>query len=208
MIESQLMPCGVVSNDVVGAFRSVRREDFVGADRRNIAYVDAAHPLGGGRALMAPLSLGRLLEAATVFPGERALVVAAGTGYSSAVLAAMGLTVVAVESDPVLAAQARTNLARTNLAGITVYENSAGDSHAGEAPYDFILVDGAVDELPQSLVAQLAEGGRVAAIVRGTDGVMRASIGRMAAGVLRFDSIAEAAAPMLPQFQKRETFRF
>lgn len=208
MIESQLMPCGVVTPAVVGAFHTVKRQDFVPAERRNVAYVDGPHPLAPGRALMAPLSLGRMVEAAAPQPGERALVVAAGTGYAAAILAAMGLAVIAVEDDPALAAQARDGLAKAALADVMVVEGSAREGHAAGAPYDLILVDGAVDDLPQSLVAQLAEGGRVVAIVRGRDGVMRASIGRKAGEILRFDMIAEAGAPMLPQFQKRESFRF
>lgn len=204
MIESQLMPCGVVSPLVVTGFHSVPREDYVPAERRNVAYVDAAQPLADGREIMPPLSLGRLLEAAQPQPGERALVVMAGTGYAAAVLAAMAVDVTAVEPDPALAAVARKNLGDS----VTVIEGAAEAGHAAGAPYDLLLVDGAIDVLPPALVAQLADGGRAAAVLRGTDGVLRASIGRKAAGLLYFDPVAEAGAPLLAPFLKREGFRF
>ncbi len=206
MIESQLMPCGVVSPAVATAFRTVAREDFVAADRRGVAYVDSEQPMGEGRMLMAPLSIGRLVEAAGIRPADRVLVVAAGTGYAAALVAAMGATVVALEDNAALAAVARANLARWPNA--SVVEGNLPEGHAALAPYSLILVDGAVDELPQSLIAQLAEGGRVAAIVTGADRVSRAAIGRKAGAILRFDPFAEAGAPPLPQFGKPKGFQF
>jgi protein-L-isoaspartate(D-aspartate) O-methyltransferase len=206
MIDSQLKPCGVVSPRTVAAFYQVAREDFVPPARRGLAYVDAAQPLGGGRELIAPLSLGLLVENAEVQPGERVLVVGAGTGYSAAILAAMGARVTALESDAGLAAAARTALA--GATNIEVVEGPLEAGVPGGAPYDLILIDGAVELLPPDLIAQLAEGGRLVAILVGSDGVSRAARGLKRAGIVPLEPFGEAAAAILPPFRKAPAFRF
>jgi protein-L-isoaspartate(D-aspartate) O-methyltransferase len=206
MIDSQLKPCGVVSPRTVSAFYAIAREDFVPTGRRGLAYVDAAQPLGGGRELMAPLSLGLLVENADVEPGDRVLVVGAGTGYSAAILAAMGARVTALESDAALAAAARTALAG-NM-NVEVVEGPLEAGAPGGAPYDLILIDGAVELLPPDLIAQLAEGGRLVAILVGSDGVSRAARGLKRAGIAPLEPFGEAAGAVLPPFRKAPAFRF
>jgi protein-L-isoaspartate(D-aspartate) O-methyltransferase len=206
MIDSQLKPCGVVSPRTVSAFFAVAREDFVPAPRRGVAYVDAPHPLGAGRELMAPLSLGLLVEQAGVQPGERALVVGAGTGYSAAILAELGASVTAVESEPALAEAARALLA--GRANVQLVEGPLEAGAPADAPYTLILVDGAVELLPPELIAQLAEGGRLMAIHHGSDGVSRAAKGLKHAGIVPLEPFGEAAAALLPPFRKSPAFRF
>lgn len=208
MIESQLMPCGIVDTAVVSAFHAVPREAFVAPGRAALAYVDTAQPMGEGREMMPALSLGHLLQHGRPVAGERALVVAAGTGYAAALLASIGAIVTALEPDATLAARARETLEAIGITGVTVAEGPLVEGWVADAPYAFILLDGAVEELPASLIAQLAEGGRVTAIVRGEDGVMRACHGRKAAGRLHMTPVVEATAPMLPAFRKAERFRF
>lgn len=206
MIDSQLKPCGVVSPRTVSAFFAVAREEFVPAARRGIAYVDAAQPLGHGRELMAPLSLGLLVEEAAVQPGEKALVVGAGTGYSAAILAAMGAEVTALESEAALAAAAREALA--DVPNVQVAEGPLEGGAPARAPYDLILIDGAVELLPPELIAQLAEGGRLVAIHVGSDGVSRAARGLKRAGIVPLEPFGEAAAAVLPPFRRAPAFRF
>ena len=206
MIDSQLKPCGVVNPRTSAAFFAVAREDFVAEGRRGLAYVDAAQPLGNGRELLAPLSLGLLVEEAHVKPGEKALVVAAGTGYSTAILAQLGATVTALESDTALAARATDLLAGYSAA--RVVEGALDAGAADGAPYDLILIDGGIEILPDALIAQLAEGGRVVAIVHGSEGVGRAAKGVKRAGLVRLEPFAEAAAALLPPFRKATGFRF
>ncbi len=206
MIDSQLKPCGVVSTPTISAFFAVPREDFVPAGRRGLAYVDAAQPLGNGRELMAPLSLGLLIENAGVKRGEHVLVVGAGTGYSAAILAAMGARVTALESDPALAAAARAALGGT--ADVTVVEGPLEGGAPGQAPFDLILIDGAVELLPPELIAQLAEGGRLVAILHGSDGVSRAAKGLKRAEIAPLEPFGEAAAALLPPFRRPAAFRF
>lgn len=206
MIDSQLKPCGVVSPRTVSAFYAVAREDFVPTARRGVAYVDAPHPLGGGRELMAPLSLGLLVEHAAAQPGERVLIVGAGTGYSAAILAELGADVTAVECDPALADAARTRLGgRSN---VRVVEGPLEGGAPDHAPYTLLLLDGAVEFLPTDLIAQLAEGGRLLAIQHGSDGVSRAAKGLKRAGIAPLEPFGEAAAAILPPFRKAAAFRF
>ena len=132
--------------------------------------------------------------------GERALVVGCGTGYAAAVLSEMGLDTVAVESDPRLAAQAKAN-------GVNVVEGPLIAGHKGGAPYDLLLIDGAVEYLPDALLAQLEEGGRYGAALL-DEGVSRLIVGRKAGGSYGHYSIADYVVPALPGFQCPRTFTF
>ena len=204
MIESQLKPCGIISNRLVAALYAVSREDFVAPARRALAYSDSAQALGAGRELMPPLSLGYLLQAAAVRPEDTILIIGAATGYSAAILAQLAGSVTALESDAALAARARANLASS----AAVVEGPLEAGWPNAAPYTLILIDGAIEMLPPSLIAQLAEGGRIAAIVVGSDGVSRAALGSKRGDSVHFEPIATAGAAILPPFRKPAVFRF
>jgi len=200
MVDSQLRPQGVVDPAVVAAMSSVPREKFVPEDMRALAYVDRALALGRGRFLAAPAVLGQLLDQMSPAPGERALVVGAGTGYSAAVIAAMGLEVVAIESSAELAAQARKLRVKAIEAPLEV-----GDP--GGAPYDLILIDGAIEVIPDAIVAQLADGGRLgAALIE--RGITRLVVGRKSGGAFGYLSIGDAGVPALPGFSRPKEFTF
>lgn len=200
MVSSQLRTTGVDDPRVLAAMAAVPRERFVPGDRRALAYADVATPLGGGRAMAAPAVLGRLLTEARVRVGEHVLVVGAGTGYSAAVLAALGCDVIALEAEDGPAADAHP-------AGVTPVAGALDAGWAGSAPYGLILFDGAIEILPPAIADQLAEGGRIAAplIERG---VSRLAIGTKAAGAIGWRRIIEAAAPALPGFTAPAAFRF
>lgn len=206
MIECQLKPCGVISPRVAAAFLAVPREQYVAPDRRGLAYIDAAQPIGEGRALLAPLSLGLLIEDAAVQANEHVLVVGAGSGYSTAVLAHLASSVVALESDPALAALARSNLRDFN--NVSVVEGPLDKGWADGAPYNVMLIDGAVERQPENLTAQLAEGGRMVSILIGADKVGRAARGVRRSGLVAMEPFAEAAGPLLPSFGTVPQFRF
>ena len=205
MIESQLKPCGVVSTRLVAALYAVPREDFVAPARRALAYSDSAQAVGEARELMPPLSLGHLLQAAAARPEDIVLVVGAATGYSTAILSHLSRSVTALESDATLA-----NAARMSLEGrsVTVVEGPLEAGWPAAGPYTLMLIDGAIELLPPSLIAQLAEGGRVAAIVVGSDGVSRAALGSKRGDTVRFEPIAAAGAALLSPFRKPPVFRF
>jgi protein-L-isoaspartate(D-aspartate) O-methyltransferase len=200
MVESQLRPQGVVDPAVTQAMGSVPRERFVPEAVRPLAYVDRGLALGGGRFLVAPAVLGQLLTQMMPERGQRALVVGAGTGYSAAVLAAMGLEVVAVESAPELAAQARA-------LGVNAIEGplDAGDPEGRS--FDQILIDGAVEFIPDAIVAKLADGGRLgtALIDRG---ITRLAVGRKAGGAFGYLTFGDAGVPALPGFSRPKEFTF
>lgn len=200
MVESQLRPQGVSDPAVVAAMGSVERERFLPDHTKPLAYIDRAVAIGGGRFLPAPAVLGQLLTQMLPEPGQRALVIGAGTGYSAAVLAAMGLEVKAVECDPALAARARE-------LGIEVIEAPLDKGAPKHGPYDQILIDGAVEHIPDAIVAQLAEGGRLGAALVDR-GISRLIVGRKSGGAFGHLSLGDAGAPVLPGFTRAKAFTF
>ena len=204
MIASQLRTTGTNDARVLAAMGEVPRERFVPSARVSLAYADALVPLKPGRDFNSPMALGRLLTEAAPRAGERALVVGAATGYAAAVLARLVGTVVAVEQDAELAAAAREALAGS---GVVLVEGPLALGFEDEAPYDLILIDGAVEAVPDALVAQLADGGRLAAgLVE--NGVTRLAIGRRAGEGFGMAAFADAAAAILPGFAEPRAFKF
>jgi protein-L-isoaspartate(D-aspartate) O-methyltransferase len=200
MIESQLRPQGVTDPLVIAAMGKVAREDFLPAETRPLAYVDRAVSMGEGRYLPAPAVLGSLLTQMMPVRGQRALVVGSGTGYSAAVLQAMGLSVIALESSPPLAAAARAK-------GIETAEGPLEAGWKKSAPYDQILIDGAVEYIPEQIVEQLANGGRLGTALLDR-GISRLVVGRKAGGAFGYLSLTDAGAPALPGFTRPTTFTF
>ena len=200
MIESQLRPEGVTDAGVLEAMDAVLREQFVPEQVRPLAYADRSLAIGGGRFLVAPAVLGKLLSELAPAAGERALVIGAGTGYSAAVLAAMGCDVLALESAAELAGRARE-------LGVKVIEGVLEAGHPAGAPYDFILIDGAIEVLPEPIIDQLCDGGRLgtALIDRG---VTRLIVGQKVAGAFGYLSIADAGVAALPGFSRPRPFTF
>ncbi|HEX9963615.1 MAG TPA: protein-L-isoaspartate O-methyltransferase [Allosphingosinicella sp.] len=204
MIASQLRTTGTNDPRVLAAMGEVPRERFVPESRIPLAYADALVPLKPGRDFNSPMALGRLLTEAAPRPGERALVVGAATGYAAAVMERLVGPVVAVEEDAELAASARANLASSR---VRLVEGPLAEGFADGAPYDLILVDGAVECVPGSLVAQLADHGRLAAGLL-ENGVTRLAIGRRAGEGFGMAAFADAAAAILPGFAKPRAFKF
>src|SRR4051812_35742390 len=200
MIESQLRPEGVTDRAVLDAMGRIRREAFLPSHTRPLAYVDRALAIGAGRFLAAPAVLGQLLTQMKAEPGQRALVVGAGTGYSAAVLAAMGLKVTAIETDPDLAAAAREQ-------GVKVIEGPLEAGYPGGAPYDQILIDGAVEVIPDAIVDQLADRGRLGTAIVDR-GITRLVVGRKSGAAFGTLSIGDAGVPALPGFSRPKEFSF
>ena len=200
MVECQLRPQGVTDPAVLSAMGRIARENFLPSHTWPLAYVDRAVSIGEGRFLPAPAVLGQLLTQMKPEVGHRALVVGAGTGYSATVLGAMGLEVTAVESSPGLAAAARD-------LKVKVIEEALEDGFEPSAPYDQILIDGAVESIPDAIIAQLADGGRLgtALIDRG---ITRLVVGRKVAGAFGTLSIGDAGVPALPGFSRPKAFTF
>ena len=201
MVDSQLKPQGVNDPSVIAAMSVVQREKFLPEEQRPLAYVDHSIPLGEGRAMPAASVPGMLLTALAPMRGETALVVGAGTGYSAAVLAKMGIKAIALESSPTLVAAAKK-------LGVNAVEGPLEEGHKRAAPYDFILIDGAIEVIPDALVAQLKDGGRLGGAIIDEGGVTRLFVGRKAGGGFGFHSIADNATPALPGFERPRAFTF
>lgn len=203
MVVSQLRTTGVNDPRVVDAMGSVPRERFVPEARGATAYADAAIPLAHGRAINPPMVLGKLLNEADPRPGERVLVVGAGTGYAAAVLEKLVGPLIAIEEDADSFAKAKALLPKR----VKLVEGPLTAGHQKGAPYDLILIDGAVETVPDALVKQLADGGRlVSGLVE--DGVTRLAIGRRAGEGFGMVPFADAAAVILPGFAKPRSFTF
>ena len=200
MIESQLRPEGVTDAGVLEAMAAVPREQFVPEQSRPLAYGDRSLAIGGGRFLAAPAVLGKLLTEMSPMPGERALVIGAGTGYSAAVLSAMGCDVLALESTAELASGARK-------LGVKLVEGALEAGHDAGAPYDLILIDGAVEFLPDPIIAQLGDGGRLGTALV-DHGLTRLIVGQKVADAFGYLSIADAGVAPLPGFSRPRPFTF
>jgi protein-L-isoaspartate(D-aspartate) O-methyltransferase len=179
MVDSQLRPEGVTDPAVLAVMASVPREQFVPEPLRPLAYSDRPIHLGDGKAMMAPAALARLLTELAPRAGERALVVGSGTGYAAKVLEALGLQV----------------------------DVADGPDPAGQADYDLILIDGAVEEVPPSLVARIAPEGRLGTAVA-DNGVTRLAIGRLSGGALGLRRFADSEMPVLSGFTRPRVFTF
>lgn len=205
MVASQLRPNAVSDGRLVAAMAAVPREAFLPAKVAGQAYCDTALPLGGTRRANLPIATGRLLNAALVQPGERVLLLGAAGGYVAAVLAQLGAVVVAVEPEAMLHTMARQALA--GVVNVTLVNAPLAMGHAALAPYHAIIIDGAVEQVPQALVDQLAIGGRLAAGLVDR-GVTRLAMGRRTAGGFALAAFADVECVALPGFAVPTGFVF
>ena len=208
MVESQIRTNKVTDQRILDAFLDVPREQFVPKSSRGIAYVDEDISVGGGRYLMEPMVLARLIQALNVRSSDLVLDVACATGYSSAILARLANTVVALEEDSDLASSATAALAELDVDNAVVVEGRLVDGYPSQGPYQAILINGSVADVPAAFAEQLTEGGRLAAVLS-DDGRMGNAVlmtkldGHMAPRVL-FD----AAIPSAPGFERAASFVF
>jgi protein-L-isoaspartate(D-aspartate) O-methyltransferase len=204
MIDSQLRTNDVIDPAVIGAMAAAPREAHVPAALASVAYMDRAIALGHGRALNAPLVTGRMLVAAAIRPGLRVLLVGAATGYTAGLLARLGAEVHAVEEQDELMAAAQAAVANDNIRWV------AGPLAAGApdaAPFDRIIIEGAIEALPDTLVAQLADGGKLVA-ARREGAVTRLVEGVKAGGAVALRSFADMDVAPLPGFAAPAGFQF
>ena len=206
MIDSQVRPNDVTDRRLIAAMASVPREAFLPASRVSLAYADVAPETGPGRHMMAARDFAKLANAAAIKETDRVLDIAPGAGYSSAVLAALAASVVALEQDEAAAKTVREGLSKV---GVSTVEVAAGPLKAGlqaKAPFDVIFVNGAVEVVPKAWLDQLAEEGRLVVVV--SEGlVRRARLYTRSGGKTAWRTPFESAAPSLPGFERAEEFR-
>lgn len=208
MVESQLRTNEVTDARLLEAIEEIPRERFVPERYRGIAYVDEDLEIAPARYLMEPVVLARLLQNARVAPDDVVLDVGCGTGYSSAVLARLAAMVVALESDSALAARAEELLADLETDNVAVVTGELGAGYPEQAPYQVILLGGAVPEVPQAIAQQLAEGGRLLGVVHQPGKVGRAILVVRRHGVLSNLPLFDASVPFLPGFEPVQRFVF
>jgi len=207
MVDCQVRTADVTNPDLIAAMLDVPRERFMPKGLADRAYLDSDVALGPGRVLLKPMVLAKLIQAGQVTSADHVLDVACGTGYSSAVLARLADSVVALEQDASLAAAAKQALSAANAGGVTVVTGPLTTGWPAAGPYDFILLNGASEVTPESYAGQLKPSGRLACIYkRGPAG--KAMLYRLVEDHLVGRPVFDASAPVLPGFAAPEAFVF
>lgn len=205
MVDTQVRPSDVTKFPIISAMLDIPREAFVPAAQVPVAYSETAIPLGEGREMLEPRTMAKMLDALDAEAEDTALVIGAGLGYGTALLAHMCASVVAVEEDEGLGAEAEAALTARGIdnAAVMVGPLTAGLPKA--APFDVILIEGGVEDIPAALTDQLRDGGRIVAIF--TDGAVgKARLGVRADGRMGWRTVFDAAAPVLPGFARTRSF--
>lgn len=206
MIDGQIRTNKVTDTRLLEAMSAIAREDFVPLNMKNVAYIDDSVALGGGRYLLEPLVLARLIQALDLTEDDHVLDIGAGTGYSAAILAHLAGSVVAVEEIPLLIHTADGLLSKYD--NVRVISSPLAEGHANKAPYSAILIEGAVGHIPEAIIDQLAEGGRLVAVEAGRGPVGKAKIWRKSGGLMIATTMFEAGVPALADFAHKRGFEF
>ena len=205
MVDTQVRPSDVTKFPIIDAMLRTRREAFVPTRLREAAYVGENLNIGDGRVMLEPRTLAKMLDALAISSSDVALDVGCGLGYSTALLAQMCAFVVGVEDDEARAAKAQEILAEQGIDNAAVMHTPLSQGSEKSGPFDIIVVQGAVQEIPEQLLGQLRDGGRIAAIfAEGALGVVR--IGHMRDGRVDWRYAFNAGAPVLAGFEKETAF--
>ncbi|MGL4234913.1 protein-L-isoaspartate O-methyltransferase family protein [Tabrizicola sp.] len=205
MVDTQVRPSDVTKFPIIDAMLTVPRETYVPDNKREAAYVGENLTIAPGRVVLEARTLAKLLDALDVQPGELVLDVGCGLGYSAAVIARLAETVVAVEEDEALATEAQRLLSEENVDNAVVITGRLAEGSAKCAPYDVITIEGGVEVVPDVILAQLKDGGRIGAVFM--DGALgTARIGYKNGGQVTWRSVFNAAAPVLDGFRKAHGF--
>ncbi len=209
MVDGQVRPNRVTDPRIIQAMRRLPRERFVPPGVAALAYSDEDVPLGGGRYLIEPMVIARLVQVLRLRAGERVLVAAAGTGYGAVLAAACGAQVTALEEDQALLAVAQPLLAEL-APGVQVVAGPIGEGLAQGEPWDAILLDGAVRAIPPALGRQVGAGGRLAAVITPPQGNGYAVLAEpsLRPGELRAQPLFDCATPPLPSLLAKPAFQF
>ncbi|MEK8052169.1 protein-L-isoaspartate O-methyltransferase [Ideonella sp. DXS22W] len=208
MIEQQIRPWDVLDSAVLSLLAVVRREDFVPAEHRALAFSDIEVPLPEGERMLCPRVEARLLQEAQVQRHEKVLEIGAGSGFMAALLAHRAQSVVTMEDKPALARFARENLQRAGIVNATVREGNGAAGLAAEGPFDVMVLSGSVAQMPKALLQQLKPGGRLIAVV-GNEPVMRAvRVTRLSDAASQTKELFDTVQPRLRGFDEPSRFSF
>ncbi|MEM8801878.1 MAG: protein-L-isoaspartate O-methyltransferase [Pseudomonadota bacterium] len=205
MVDTQVRPSDVTKFPIIEAMLSVPRELFVPAEKREAAYVGEHVTLGDGRVILDPRTLAKMLEAADIQPDHLVLDIGAGLGYSSALAARLADAVIALENDGDRVSDAERALAEAGVDNVAVVEGPLTDGAQQHGPYDVILVQGAVQTMPDKITDQLKEGGRIVVIFQ--DGALGAvRVGYNIDGAVSWRFAFNAGAPIIRGFEADQVF--
>jgi protein-L-isoaspartate(D-aspartate) O-methyltransferase len=208
MIEQQIRPWDVLDTSVLSLLSIVRREDFVPAAHRSLAFMDLEVPLSGGKAMLSPKLEARLVQDLNLSKRDTVLHIGAGTGYVTALLAHKAQRIIALEAQAELVQAARTNLRQAGINNAEIVQSDGTQGLPGQAPFDAILLTGSVTQVPQVLLDQLKEGGRLLAIV-GEEPIMRATLfTRLPNSQFSSEALFDTIAPRLEGFSATSRFHF
>ena len=207
MVDSQLRPNKVTDQALLDAMAVIPREQFVPDAFQAAAYVDEDVPLGNGRFLLEPMVLGRLIQAAAPSRNDTFLDVGSATGYGAAVLSRLAASVIGLEIDGAMADRANSVLSTLGLANAMILQGPLEQGVPRQAPYNGIVVEGLADEVPPTLLGQLADGGRLVAVVRDR-GVGRAMLFTRNGEIISTRMLFDASVSMLPGLQSQPGFVF
>lgn len=209
MIDGQIKPNKVVDEKLLEIMGKLPRERFVPRHMQGLAYIDEDIPMGNGRFLPEPMVIARLLQELGIGTDDIVLDIACGTGYSTALMAMMASTVVGIESSREMAEQADQLLREQNILNVAVvHQAELRQGYPQQAPYDVILINGAVPDLPEALLQQLAEGGRLGAVLSANGRMGQAVIVTRFGGHFSTRPLFDAATPVLPAFASTKKFEF
>ena len=206
MVDTQVRPSDVTKFPIIDAMLTVRREDFVPAAQREAAYMGENLDLGQGRVMLEPRTLAKMLDALAITNRELVLDIGCGMGYSAAVIAHMAEAVVAVEEDESMAQEAQDALVAAGSDNAIIHQGALAEGAAAHGPYDVAIIQGGVQEVPQAILDQLKDGGRIAALF------MEGALGEVRIGYKRGSDVSwrmafNAAAPVLDGFRKEAAFQ-
>ncbi|WP_106744959.1 protein-L-isoaspartate O-methyltransferase family protein [Yoonia maritima] len=205
MVDTQVRPSDVTKFPIIDAMLSVPREQFVPNSQREAAYVGENLDIGGGRVLLEPRTLGKMLDVLDIQPQHVALDMGCGLGYSAAILANMCDFVVAVEDDEARAEEAQSLLSELGIDNAAIMAGPLAEGSEKSGPYDVIMIEGGVQAVPDAVLAQLREGGRIACVfAEGNLGVVR--VGHKLDGIVNWRFAFNASAPVLTGFEKEAEF--
>lgn len=208
MIDGQVRPNGIIDQRLVDAMAEIPRENFVPSNRRSVAYIDEDLALGEGRYLPEPVVTARLIQALDISSDDVVLEIGSGCGYATAVLARLANTVVALESSEALSARAQEVLGKLGIDNAVNVSGDLTEGYKEQAPFDAILIHGAVAQIPDAITAQLADDGRLATVVRPARGVGQITLVRRVHGVASSMGLFDAGTPFLLGFEPTPAFSF
>lgn len=207
MVDCQVRPSDVTKFPIIEALLSVPREAYVPAAKKSVAYAGEHIPLSAERVLLDARTFAKMLDSVNIRPTDLVLDLGCGMGYSSAVIARLAEAVVAVEEDAALAATATETLSDMSVDNVLVTHAKLSDGNAKHGPYDVIVAEGAIEELPRGISDQLKDGGRIVAIVQ-QDNLSQCRIGHKSDGKISWRFAFDASAPILMGYEAQEEFAF